>query len=192
MAGKRRGYKQYEARLIQLLKWRFEKAKLKVDGHLKVGKLPLEIDLIVNRRAIRKIRGSSSLPRLFEYFKRYNVMELKTEQDPLRLAQIAGLYLAVYAEAQNLLGCRSHCHCNCSSLDAGCDCSLAGFRIQARWAGNLSVRIGFSILSYCHRRLVGRTGTGRAASLFQSGTPAANFSIVSWQGYEEANNGYFD
>ncbi len=91
MVRKRRGYKQYEARLIQLLRWRFEKAKLKVDDHLKVGKLPLEIDLIVNRRVAQKTRGSFSLPRLFEYFKRYNVMELKTEQDPLTLGDLLKL-----------------------------------------------------------------------------------------------------
>ncbi len=91
MVRKRPGYKQYEARLIQLLRWRFEKAKLKVDDHLKVGKLPLEIDLIVNRRVTRKTRSSSSLPRLFEYFKRYNVMELKTEQDPLTLGDLLKL-----------------------------------------------------------------------------------------------------
>jgi hypothetical protein len=41
---RRRGYKQYEARLIQLLRRRFKKANLKVDDHLKVGKLPLEIE----------------------------------------------------------------------------------------------------------------------------------------------------
>jgi hypothetical protein len=79
MVRKRRGNKQYEARLIQLLKQRFEKAKFKVEDHFKVGKLPLEIDLIVNRRAAGKTRKSLSLPRLFKYFKRYNVMEVKTE-----------------------------------------------------------------------------------------------------------------
>jgi hypothetical protein len=91
MVRKRRGYKQYEACLIQLLRWRFEKAKLNVEDHLKVGKLPLEIDLIANRRTVGKIKSSSSLPRLFEYFKRYNVMELKTEQDPLTLGDLLKL-----------------------------------------------------------------------------------------------------
>jgi hypothetical protein len=41
-------HKQFEARLIQLLRWRFEKSNLDVKDHLKVGDLPLEIDVVVS------------------------------------------------------------------------------------------------------------------------------------------------
>jgi hypothetical protein len=104
MVRKRRGYNQYEARLIQLLRWRFEKAKLKVQDHLKVGKLPLEIDLIVNYRAVEKIKGSVSIPQLFEYFRRYNIMEVKTEQDPLALGDLLKLqaYTWLYMEKHEI------------------------------------------------------------------------------------------
>jgi hypothetical protein len=94
---RRRGYRQFEARLIQLLRWLFKRANLSVEDHLKIGKLPLEIDLIVKRKT-RKER-KTSLPRLFRYFRRYNVLELKTEQTPvtpgdlLKLQAYAWLYL---------------------------------------------------------------------------------------------------
>jgi len=106
MAGKRRGNKQFEARQIQLLRWRFEKARHEVDDHFKVGKLPLEIDLIVIRRARKKKRASARVPRLFAYFKRYNVMEIKTARNPLvrgdllKLQAYAWLYMqkrAIYS-----------------------------------------------------------------------------------------------
>jgi len=37
----RSSHKQFEARLIQLLRWRFEKSNFRVVDHLKVGDLPL-------------------------------------------------------------------------------------------------------------------------------------------------------
>jgi len=95
MARKRRGNKQFEARQLQLLRWRFEKAQHEVDDHFKVGKLPLEIDLIVIRRARQKKRASARIPRLFAYFKRYNVMEIKTARNPLKLGDL--LKLQAYA-----------------------------------------------------------------------------------------------
>ena len=97
---RRRGYKQYEARLIQLLKRRFKKANRKADDHLKVDKLPLEIDLIVSPKLRNKSKPSSSLPRLFKYFRRYNVLELKTEQNPLALGDLLKLqaYARLYME----------------------------------------------------------------------------------------------
>jgi len=96
---RRRSYKQYEARLIQLLRRRFKKANLKVDDHLKVGKLPLEIDLLVSHKSKKKLKNVASVPQLFEYFRRYNVLELKTEQtslvpgDLLKLQAYAWLYI---------------------------------------------------------------------------------------------------
>lgn len=47
MNEERANFKAYEARLIQLLRLRFEQANFKVEDHEKVGELPLEIDLIV-------------------------------------------------------------------------------------------------------------------------------------------------
>jgi arginyl-tRNA--protein-N-Asp/Glu arginylyltransferase len=95
MARKRRGNKQFEARQIQLLRWRFERARHEVDDHFKVGKLPLEIDLIVIRRTRKRKRASARVPRLFAYFKRYNVMEIKTARNPLKLGDL--LKLQAYA-----------------------------------------------------------------------------------------------
>ncbi len=97
MARRKRRYRPYEARLIQLLRRRFEAANWKVDDHLKVGKLPLEIDLV----AYDPSRDAPApLPKLFEYFKQHNVIEVKTEEDPLKLEDLlklqgyAWLYLA--------------------------------------------------------------------------------------------------
>ena len=99
---RRRGYKQYEARLIQLLRWLFKKANLKVDDHLKIGKLPLEIDLIVKRKTQKEIK--ISLPRLFAYFRRYNVLELKTEHMPLKPGDLLKLqaYAWLYMEKHEI------------------------------------------------------------------------------------------
>lgn len=47
MNNERPAPKQYEAWLIQLLRLRFEQANFKVEDHLKVGELSLEIDMIV-------------------------------------------------------------------------------------------------------------------------------------------------
>jgi hypothetical protein len=101
---RRRGYKQYEARLIQLLRRRFKKANLKVDDHLKVGKLPLEIDLIVNRKSKEQSKTSSTLPQLFTYFRRYNVLELKTEQTSLAPGDLLKLqaYVWLYMEKHEI------------------------------------------------------------------------------------------
>ncbi len=74
-------YNPYEARLIQLLRWRFEQARLKTEDQLTVGTLPLKIDLIVS--AENADEAKPALPPLFEYFKRHNVMEIKTEGDRL-------------------------------------------------------------------------------------------------------------
>ncbi len=74
MSNERPAPKQYEARLIQLLRLRFEQAKFKVEDHLKVGELPLEIDMIVVTPEEEMLPDISKLPPLFHYFRRYNVM----------------------------------------------------------------------------------------------------------------------
>jgi hypothetical protein len=86
------------------LRWRFKKANLKVEDRLKVGKLPLEIDLIVNRKSKEQSKASWTLPRLFKYFRRYNVLELKTEQKPLAPGDLLKLqaYVWLYMEKHEI------------------------------------------------------------------------------------------
>lgn len=105
MSNDRPAPKQYEARLIQLLRRRFEQAKFKVEDHLKVGELPLEIDVIVitpNDEA--PPANFSELPELFHYFRRYNVMEVKTEGDRLEPKDLLKLqaYGWLYMEKQGI------------------------------------------------------------------------------------------
>jgi len=100
MSNDRPAPKQYEARLIQLLRRRFEQAKFKVEDHLKVGELPLEIDVIVITPEDAAPANVTKLPVLFQYFRRYNVMEIKTEgdrlepKDLLKLQAYGWLYMA--------------------------------------------------------------------------------------------------
>ncbi len=90
MESKPAGKKQFEARMIQLLTRRFEEANLEVEDHLKVGELPLEIDLLAKLNYKRR-EGSTDIPSLFHYFQRYNVMELKTEVDTLEVGDLVKL-----------------------------------------------------------------------------------------------------
>ncbi len=90
------GKKQFEARMIQLLRRRFEAAKLKVEDHFKVGKLPLEIDLLACFEYENKASASSSLPLLFHYFQNHNVVELKTEVDTLEIGDLVKLQAYVW------------------------------------------------------------------------------------------------
>ena len=101
---RRRDYKQYEARLIQLLRRRFTRPDLKVEDRFKTGKLPLEIDLIVCRKSKAQAKASSTLPPLFKYFRRYNVLELKTEHKPLRPSDLLKLqaYAWLYMEKHEI------------------------------------------------------------------------------------------
>lgn len=91
MNEERANFKAYEARLIQLLRLRFEQANFKVEDHEKVGELPLEIDLIVISADENKKPDFSKLPPLFRYFQRFNIMELKTEKDRLEPADLLKL-----------------------------------------------------------------------------------------------------
>jgi hypothetical protein len=85
MNTKRPAYKQHEAWMIQLLKRLFEKAKLKVDDRPKVGKLPLEIDLVVIAGKKEPTTSLLKLPQLFNYFQRYNIVEVKVRKTVLKL-----------------------------------------------------------------------------------------------------------
>jgi hypothetical protein len=82
---------QFEARLIQLLRWRFEKSNLGFIDHLKVGDLPLEIDVVVISSKRDWQPDFGKFPRLFEYFRRHNVMEVKTEQNRLKVEDLPKL-----------------------------------------------------------------------------------------------------
>ncbi len=92
MSNDRPAPKQYEAWLIQLLRLRFEQANFKVEDHLKVGELPLEIDMIVITPSEGMLPDLSKLPSLYHYFRRYNVMELKTEADRLEISDLLKLH----------------------------------------------------------------------------------------------------
>ncbi len=92
MSPKRASRKQFEARLIQLLKRRFEKSKLKVFDHVKVGKLPLEIDVVAVSPGQGWKPDFTKFPALFSYFRRYNLMEVKTERDNLKMEDLPKLF----------------------------------------------------------------------------------------------------
>ncbi len=104
MPRKRAKRNEYEARLIQLLKRRFEQARLKVQDHLKVGKLPLEIDMLVRFGGERSRLNTARLPKLFRYFRQHNVLEIKTEQTPLRVSDLLKLqaYTWLYMEQRQV------------------------------------------------------------------------------------------
>lgn len=117
MNEERANFKAYEARLIQLLRLRFEQANFKVEDHEKVGELPLEIDLIVISADENKKPDFSKLPPLFRYFQRFNLMELKTEKDRLKpgdllkLQAYGWLYMAkhnIYSIAEVTLSAVVH------------------------------------------------------------------------------------
>jgi hypothetical protein len=91
MRQERQAHKQYEARMIQLLRWRFEKSNLRVDDHLKVGDLPLEIDLVVKVTEAGWIPDFAKFPQIFDYFQRHNIIEVKSEQDEFEVADLPKL-----------------------------------------------------------------------------------------------------
>jgi hypothetical protein len=91
MNADRPAYKPYEARLIQLLEWRFTKSNFSVADHYKVGDLPLEIDMVAIPPAQEWLPDFAKFPRLFDYFRRYNIMEVKTEQDRLEVEDVTKL-----------------------------------------------------------------------------------------------------
>lgn len=91
MSTERATPKQFEARLIQLLAWRFKKSGFSVLDHHKVGELPLEIDLVAIPPEPEWTPDYEKFPRLFAYFRRYNIIEVKTEQDRVEHADLPKL-----------------------------------------------------------------------------------------------------
>jgi hypothetical protein len=89
MSNERPAPKQYETWLKQLLQQRFEQARFKVEKELAVGELPLRIDMIARDEAAADI---SELPEIFRYFRRYNVMQLKSEADDLTAEDLLKLH----------------------------------------------------------------------------------------------------
>jgi len=83
--------KPYEARLIQLLEWRLKKSDFTIEDHYKVGELPLEIDVLAISPAPDWIPDFDKFPKLFDYFRRYNIMEVKTEQDRFEIEDVPKL-----------------------------------------------------------------------------------------------------
>ena len=91
MNNERQEYKPFEARLIQLLRQRFEESNLQVEDHLKVGDLPLEIDMVVMITQPDWTPDFSKFPKLFDYFRRHNIIEVKTEQDRMEVEDLQKL-----------------------------------------------------------------------------------------------------
>ena len=80
MSDDRPAPKQYETWLKQLQQQRFEQARFKVEKEFAVGELPLRIDMIASDEAAAQL---SELPEIYRHFRRYNVMEFKSEADDL-------------------------------------------------------------------------------------------------------------
>lgn len=91
MNEERQEYKPFEARLIQLLRQRFEESNLKVEDHIKVGDLPLEIDLVVMIPHPDWEPDFDKFPKLFDYFRHHNIIEVKTEQDRMEVEDLQKL-----------------------------------------------------------------------------------------------------
>jgi len=89
MSSERPAPKQYETWLKQLVQQRFEQASFKVEKELAVGGLPLRIDMIARDEAAADF---SALPEIFRHFRRYNVIELKSEADDLTAADLLKLH----------------------------------------------------------------------------------------------------
>ena len=88
MHKKRPAYEPHEEWIIQALKRIFKELAIKADDHLKIGKLPLEIDLVAvvgNKKALAK------LPALFRYFQRHNILEIKSEKAHFKVADLQKL-----------------------------------------------------------------------------------------------------
>lgn len=81
--------KQYETWLKQLEQQRFERARFKVEKELAVGELPLRIDMIASDEAAAVF---SELPEIYRHFRRYNVLEFKSEADDLTAEDLLKLH----------------------------------------------------------------------------------------------------
>jgi hypothetical protein len=88
MRKKRPAYKPHEEWIIQALKRLFKKIEIKADDHHKVGKLPLEIDLVA---VVERKKLFSKLPPVFRYFQRHNILEIKSEKARFRVADLQKL-----------------------------------------------------------------------------------------------------
>jgi hypothetical protein len=88
MRKKRAAYEPHEEWIIQALKRIFKALAIRADDHHKIGKLPLEIDLVAvvgNKKALAK------LPALFRYFQRYNIIEIKSEKTRFKVVDLQKL-----------------------------------------------------------------------------------------------------
>jgi len=88
MRKKRPAYEPYEEWIIQALKRIFKEVAIKADDHHKVGKLPLEIDLVA---VVENMKSLAKLPPLFRYFQRHNILEIKSEKTRFKVADLQKL-----------------------------------------------------------------------------------------------------
>jgi hypothetical protein len=89
MSNGRPAAKQYETWLKQLEQQRFEQAGFKVEKEFAVGALSRRIDMIARDEAAATY---SELPEIYRHFRRYNVMEFKSEADDLTAADLLKLH----------------------------------------------------------------------------------------------------
>lgn len=88
MRKKRAAYEPHEEWIIQALKRLFKEVAIKADDHHKVGKLPLEIDLVA---IVESKKQLAKLPQLFRYFRRHNILEIKSEKARFKVADLQKL-----------------------------------------------------------------------------------------------------
>jgi hypothetical protein len=88
MRKKRPAYEPHEEWMIQALKRIFKELAIKADDHHKIGKLPLEIDLVA---VVENKKSLAKLPALFRYFQRHNILEIKSEKARFRVADLQKL-----------------------------------------------------------------------------------------------------
>jgi hypothetical protein len=88
MRKKRAAYEPHEEWMIQALKRIFKELAIKADDHHKIGKLPLEIDLVA---VVENKKSLAKLPPLFRYFQQHNILEIKSEKTRFRVADLQKL-----------------------------------------------------------------------------------------------------
>ena len=99
MEKKTRVYTAYHFYLSLLLEYRLQDFDYNVEPMVKVGKLPLEVDIIIIKRQQKKIKKEfDKLDFIFNLLSNYNLIEFKgptdtlTRQDYLHLTAVTDLY----------------------------------------------------------------------------------------------------
>ena len=96
----------WDAFFKNILKEELGNKDLKVDSDIKVGKLPLIIDLVIKKK--RERRKYPKLPIITKYLKKYNIFEFKSAYDKPKDTDISKLtgYCGLYSEKMkiNIIG----------------------------------------------------------------------------------------